>query len=94
MDIIIAKVTQHLSAVNWEGPAIFVLAILAVFALMRKWSLILLILLIVAIGWGAEDLIVFNLSKKSNVISVPLMIYIVGGVVVFVLALISFFRAK
>jgi hypothetical protein len=94
MDTIIAKITQHLYAVNWEGPAVFVLAILAVFALMRKWGLILLILLIVVIGWGAEDLIVFNLNTKANVISVPLMVYIVGGVIVFVLAFISFFRAK
>ena len=94
MDIFLENIVRNLSNINWEGPAAFVIAILAVFALLRKWSLALLVLFIVVIGWGAQDLMVFNLEKKSNVISVPLMIYIGGGILVFILAFISFFKSK
>ena len=94
MNAILDNIVRNFSNINWEGPAAFVVAILAVLALMRKWSLALLVLLIVAIGWGAQDLIVFNLETKSDVVSVPLMIYIGGGILVFILAFISFFKPK
>ncbi len=87
-------ILEHLRAINWEGPAAFVVAVITVFAFFRKWSLILLILFTVVISWGAEDLIILNLESKNEVISAPLLVYIVGGLSVFLLALFSFYKSK
>ena len=94
MDRYLDIVLTNLRNLTWEGPTAFVVAIIAIFALFRKWSLALLIILIVVIGWGAQDMIVMNLDTRDTVISVPLLIYGVGGVMVFILALFSFFKSN
>ena len=87
-------ILENLRTINWEGPAAFVVAVMAVFVFFRKWSLILLVILTVVISWGAEDLIILNLESKNEVISAPLLVYIVGGLTVFLLALFSFYKSK
>ena len=89
LDIII----ERLTTIDWHGPAVFVVAAIAFFALLRKWSLLLLLTLTVVIGWGAEDLILLNLETNDEMISVPLLIYGVGGVTIFFLAIFSFFKS-
>ena len=93
MESLVDIIMERLSNINWEGPAAFVIAIMALFAFFRKFSLVLLVILIVAIGWGAEDLILLNMKTKSELISLPLLIYAVGGVAIFVLAMFSFFKS-
>ena len=87
-------ILENLRTINWDGPAAFVVAVMAVFTFFRKWSLILLILFTVVISWGAEDLIILNLESKNEVISAPFLVYIVGGLAVFFLALFSFYKSK
>ncbi len=93
MESFIDIIIENLKNVNWEGPAAFVVALLAVFAFFRKFSIVLLILLTIAIAWGAEDLILFNLDTNNEFISAPLLVYIVGGIAVFFLTLYSFFKS-
>ena len=90
MDIIL----DHLRTIDWQGPAMFVVAVMALFAFLRKFSLVLLIIFIVVVSWGAEDLIILNLESNDQIISAPLLVYIVGGLVVLILALYSFYRSK
>ena len=94
MEGFIDLILDHLSTINWQGPAAFVVAVIVLFAIFRKWTLILLILFTVVLSWGAEDLIILNMESKDHVISAPLLIYIVGGVAVFFLALFSFYKSK
>ena len=94
MDSFFDVVIENLKHVNWEGPAAFVVAIMAVFAFMRKWSLLLLVILTIAIGWGAENLIILNLDTDNEMISLPLLVYAIGGVCIFLLALYSFFKPE
>ena len=94
MDQLIAKVLSNLQHINWESPAAFVVALIAVFALMKRWSLVLLIVLTIVLGWGAEDMIVLNLTTEDRIVSLPFLIYIVGSVVVFLFAMTSFFKTK
>ena len=93
MEGFVDTVIEHLTNINWEGPAAFVVAVLAVFAFLRKFSLILIIILTIVIGWGVEDIILFNLETDDALITAPLLIYTVGGVSVFFFALYSFFKS-
>ena len=93
MEGFVDTIMEHLTNINWEGPAAFVVAVLAVFAFLRKFSLILIIILTIVVGWGAEDIILFNLETDDALITAPLLVYTVGGVTVFLFALYSFFKS-
>lgn len=94
MGDISAMILEHLKAINWSGPALFVVIILAVLLILRKWSMLLLILLTIALGWGAQDLIITNLETKNEIASVPFVIYCIGGGLIIVLTLVSFFKSS
>ena len=94
MDGVIDMVLYNLKATDWGGLAIFVVIILAILLLMRKWAMFLLILLTVALGWGAQDLIITNLESSHEVISLPFVIYCVGGGTILIIALVSFFKSS
>ncbi len=94
MNSIIDILLKNLKDINWDGPAIFVVIILAVMAVFRKWSMLLLIILTVVLSWGAQDLIITNLESEQTLISVPFIIYCIGGGTIILLALISFFKSS
>ena len=94
MNSIINILLTNLKDINWDGPAIFVVIILAVMAVFRKWSMLLLIILTVVLSWGAQDLIITNLESEQTLISVPFIIYCIGGGTIILLALISFFKSS
>ena len=94
MDALFDIVINNFKEINWSGSAIFVVIILVILLIFRKWSMLLLILLTIVLGWGAQDLIITNLQSELELISVPLVIYCVGGGTVLVLALISFFKSS
>ncbi len=94
MDAFVDIIIENLTNINWEGPAAFVVAALAIFAFFRKFTLVLLIILTVVIGWGAQDMIILNLNSDHELISVPFLVFSIGGVTVFFLALFSFFKSK
>jgi hypothetical protein len=93
MDSFIDNILANLTSVNLEGPAAFVVALLALFAFLRKYSLVLLVILTFVLAWGAEDIILLSINTDDEVISMPLLIYIVGGAVVFLVAIFSFFKS-
>jgi len=92
MDMFLDNILWHLMEINWEGPAMFAVIVLAILAVFRQWYILLITLLTIALGWGAEDLIVYNLETHLDLISVPLLIYCVGGGLAVILCLISFFK--
>jgi len=94
MNTIIDILLTNLKDINWDGPAIFVVIILAVMAVFRKWSMLLLIILTIVLGWGAQDLIITNLDSEQTLTSVPFIIYCIGGGTIILLALISFFKSS
>jgi hypothetical protein len=78
--------------VDWEGPGVFAIILLTILALFRKWKILLITLLTVVLGWGAQDIIVMNLETNMRIISLSLLIYCIGGGLMIILSLISFFR--
>ena len=93
MDAFVDIIMKNLTNINWAGPAIFVVAVLVIFAFFRKFTLVLLIILTIVIGWGAQDMIILNMNTDNELINVPFLVYSIGGVTVFFLALYSFFKS-
>ena len=94
MDAFINILKEHLMNIDLEGPSIFVIVIMAVLVIFRKWGIFLLILLTIVLGWGAENLIITNLTTNMEIISIPLLIYCIGGGTIVILVLISFFKSS
>jgi hypothetical protein len=93
MDSITNTIIAHLKSINFEGPAMFVIAFLALLGYFRRWSILLLSLLVIVLGWGARDLIILNIKSQSAMISLPLIIYGIGGLLILFLVLISFYKS-
>ena len=92
METFIDNILWHITEIDWEGPAMFGVIILAVLAIFRQYYVLLLTLLTIVLGWGAEDLIILNLESNMQVISVSFLIYCIGGGIILILCLISFFK--
>jgi len=93
MDFLVDICIKHLNNIDWNGPAVFVIILLGGLMIFRKWSILLLTILTIVLGWGAQDLVITNLESSMKVISVPLVIYCIGGGTVIILILFSFFRS-
>ena len=78
---------------NWESPFTFVMVILLALLFMRKWSIFLLVLLTAVLSWGAQDMIIMNLETKQQILDLPVIIFVVGGVMFIVLTLVSFYKS-
>ena len=92
MDSFIDKVLMGLMNIDWDGPAMFGIIFLALLALFKKWQILLLTLLTLVLGWGAQDFIITNADSNIPLINVPLLIYCIGGGVILILVIISFFK--
>ncbi|MCK5343517.1 MAG: hypothetical protein KAR20_08935 [Candidatus Heimdallarchaeota archaeon] len=78
---------------DWESPFTFVMVILVALLFMRKWSIFLLVLLTAVLSWGAQDMIIMNLETKQQILDLPIIFYVVGGVMFIVLTLVSFYKS-
>lgn len=78
---------------DWESPFTFVIVILVALAVMRKWSIFLIVLLTAALGWGAKDLIIMNIETEQQIISLPLVVYGIGGILFIIITLLTFYKS-
>ena len=92
MESIIENIVVNFKAINWEGPAMFFIIVLAFLSVFRQWHILLLVLLTIVIGWGAEDIMLLNIETGNNVISLSLVIYCCGGGIAFILSLLAFLK--
>lgn len=92
METFYRNILAQLSSINWDGPAMFVIIVLAVLALFKQWRILLITLLTIVLGWGAQDLIITNIATGADIVSVPLVVYCVGGGLIIILSLIAFLR--
>lgn len=93
MQAIIDSITAHASAINWNGPAAFIAVVLVVLLIFQRWSMFLIVVLTVVLGWGAQDFIVMNLDNGKQVITLPFLIYAGGGGILIILLLYRFFKS-
>ena len=85
---------ENIQSYNWNNPFTFVIVVLVGLLILKKISMFLLVMLTVILGYGAQDLMITNINSESELISLPLIVYGVGGVSFIVLSLVSFYRSK
>ena len=94
MDVLTQQALEFIKNYNWNSPFTFVIVILLGLLILKKFSMFLLVLATAVIGWGARDLMISNANTSKEIVSMPLIIYGIGGIAFIVLALISFYKSS
>ena len=92
MDVFFDNILENFRTINWEGPAMFGIIVLTTLAIFKQWKILLITLLTIVLGWGVQDLIIMNIANNMKIITVPLLIYCIGGGIALLLFLISFLK--
>ena len=85
------SIFQFMNGVNWDSPGpVAVIILLTILAIMRKWYLVTLLMLIITLGRGLGYLHLNRELLSSHLTSVTL-VYLVGGMLMTVIAAVEFF---
>ena len=83
------------SRLDWNDPAVIaVLAAIAVVALFRRWSFVLLAVLVIALGQGLEYLLDHAALGAEFNRGMVIGVYLFGAVLFLFLAIAHFFTSK
>jgi len=81
--------------VDWNSPAVIgVLIIVAILALVRRWSLVLLFVLLVVLAQGLEYLLAHSSLGPEVTRGVVIGVYVFGGILLLFLAIAQFFTRE
>lgn len=94
MDALIQSALEYIENYNWNSPFTFIIVVLLGLLILKKFSMFLIVLVTVIIGWGAQDLIITSSITNKEIVSIPLIVYGIGGIAFIVLSLISFYRSS
>lgn len=75
---------------DWNNPLIFVAVIMIILLFKGKWKALIMISAIFLLAWQTGDYIIKNIISSEILITVPHLIYIGGGIVVALTAVIAF----
>ncbi len=92
MEHIIQIIGDYVRNFNWNSLEAFWVAALGMSFLFQRWMLFFIIVLIMVLGDNIEKVLVFDYTFNNYTVTAPFIVYVVGGVVVFVMAFISLFR--
>ncbi|MBI4364159.1 MAG: hypothetical protein HY568_01895 [Candidatus Latescibacteria bacterium] len=86
---------NSLVTLNWNDPRVIVIVVtIAIVALVRKWSFVLLLALIIALGQGLEYLLQNSTLGPEFTRGVVIGVYGFGGVLLLFLAIAHFFTKE
>ena len=86
---------QSLLALNWNDPRVIVIVIgAALAALVRRWSFVLLIALIIALGQGLEYLLGHSALGAEFTRGAVIGVYAFGGILLLFLAIAHLFTKE
>jgi len=86
---------KSLLALNWNDPRVVVIVIAsAVAALVRKWSFVLLLALIIALGQGLEYLLGHSSLGADFTRGMVIGVYAFGGILLLFLAIAHLFTKE
>ena len=82
---------RSLSGWNWNDPRIIVLVtMIAIVSLLRRWSLILLLVLVLVLGQGLEYLLSYTSLNPEFTHGLVIGVYVFGGLILLFLAIAHF----
>ncbi len=84
--------SDFLSRVDWNSPlALLLTALLMILAVMRKWFLLAMTLLVITLGRGLCSLQLSCAVLPNNGLTLATVVYVTGGIVVITIAAVEFF---
>lgn len=89
MDGLIFLILDNLQSIDWNGSFTMILLLMGFLALMRKWGLIMTMLVIIVMGIGGSNLIIMNAQTSQQLISVSHLVYAIGGTVLGIVTLLA-----
>jgi len=85
-------ITEFLRGVDWNSPPVIALtALLMILAIMRKWFLLAMSLLVITLARGLGSLQVTCATVPDGGFKLATLIYVAGSIVVITLAAVEFF---
>jgi hypothetical protein len=92
---VVSGLVRAWSALDWTSPWIIAfLVTVAIVALVRRWSLVLLLLLLVALAEGLQYLLAHSSLGPDFNRGVVIGIYVFGGILFLFLAIAHFFTKE
>jgi hypothetical protein len=89
------RVRAAVQGLDWSSPRVLgALVVLAILALVRRWSLVLLVVLVVALAKGLEYLMVGAGMDHGFIHGVVIGVYVFGAVLFFFMAVAHFFTRE
>jgi hypothetical protein len=86
---------ESLREINWNDPKVsVVLSLLALLSIFRKWRLVVMLLLLVALGKGLRYFLVTEGMLGDRVGQICMVFYLMGGIFIFIVAVIQFFFSE
>jgi hypothetical protein len=85
-----ADLINTLKNINLDSPIIFLIVFLAILVYNRKWMFLFMLALVFVAAWLTGDYIIKNSISYENIITLPHLIYITGGIILGFTAVISF----
>jgi hypothetical protein len=92
MKVFVDSILSYFQTLSWENPATYLFIVLICLAVLKKWSILILVFLTFFLASIANDMIVMNLQTAKIVVSVPFAIYCIGGFVILIIAIIGFIK--
>ncbi len=90
METLIEKAFNQIQTYDWNSPFTLVIVFLGVLLLWKKWSMFFILFFAVVFGCYAGDLIVWSLKTAREIIGVPVIIYIFGGLLFVLVSFVKF----
>ncbi len=87
-----SRIVEFLQTVDWNSPpAVVVIVLLSILAMMRRWFLLGMCLLVVTLGRGLCYLQLNRELLQDSSLTLATVIYISGGIILASLAAVEFF---
>lgn len=85
-------ITEFLQNVDWNSPpAVVLIALLMVLAVLRKWALLAMSLLVITLGRGLCCLQLNHELISETGLTLAMLVYVTGGIVVVSMAAVEYF---
>ena len=92
MESLLNPAVAFVRSFDWQSPMAFV-AIAAVWLMIiGRWGILLIMITTFVLGSVASNLIIMNIHTLHELIGVPTVIYLIGGVLAIISVIIGFIR--
>jgi hypothetical protein len=92
METLVQHAIALIGTIDWQSPVVFIVVAGIWLAVIGRWGILLLIVGTAAVGSVVGDFIIMNIHTSHEVVTLPVVIYCIGGLLVLVSAGVAFVR--